>query len=216
VFRRVLRLATSSPTRFVIAVTASNRALLGASFATFVLLASDEYGLGPDGYLLALAVTGVGSFAGAALAPRSHDRIGPAGVVAVAFVVPATVLSLAGSLDRRLVLEIALCLSFCAFQILRVVADATVQASIADDTRGRVFSTYDVSYNLSYFAGAAAAIALGTAGRPGAWFAAIGLAYAVLTLVLWTTRRSFDPHRRFQPGTPTDDRTIAVTARRAT
>lgn len=205
VVQRVMRLATSSPTRFVIAVTASNRALLGASFATFVLMASDEYDLGPNGYLLALAVTGAGSFIGAAVAPRSHDRIGTAGVVATAFVVPAAVLSLAGSLDRRLVLELALCLSFCAFQILRVVADATVQASIADDTRGRVFSTYDVSYNLSYFGGAAAAIALGAAGRADAWFSTIGLAYAALTFVLWTTRRSFHPRGRLGDGPPVHD-----------
>lgn len=196
VVQRVVRLATSSPTRFVIAVTASNRALLGASFATFVLMADEEYDLGPDGYLLALAVTGAGSFAGAALAPRSHDRIGTAGVVAAAFVVPATLLSVAGSLDRRPALELALCLSFCSFQILRVVADATVQASIADDTRGRVFSTYDLSYNLSYFGGAAAAIALGAAGRTDLWFSSIGLTYAALTLLLWATRRSFHTHRR--------------------
>jgi hypothetical protein len=199
VAQRVARLATSSPTRFVIAVTASNRALLGASFATFVLLASEEYALGPDGYLLALAVTGAGSFVGAALAPRSHDRIGSAGVVAAAFVVPALLLSLAGSIDRRLVLEVALCLSFCSFQILRVVSDATVQASIADDTRGRVFSTYDVSYNLSYFAGAAAAIAFGAAGRTDEWFRSIGIAYGVLIAAMWLARRSFHPHRSGEP-----------------
>ncbi|MFP5487989.1 MAG: hypothetical protein ACLGHQ_06750, partial [Acidimicrobiia bacterium] len=61
VARRIAELVTSSPTRFVIAVTTSCRALLGAAFATFVLLASDEYGFGPDGYLFALAVTGAGS-----------------------------------------------------------------------------------------------------------------------------------------------------------
>ena len=193
--RRIGLLIVSSPTRFVVAVTTSVRFLLGASFATFVLLAS-EAGLGPDGYLLALAVTGAGSFVGATLAPRAHRRLGAAGVVACSYLVPATSLSTAGLLDRRVVLEIAVFGSFLAFQLVRVVADATVQSSIADETRGRVFAVYDVAYNLSYFAGAAVAILLGAAGDPDRTFTTIGVAAGVTLTVLASTRRSLRPDRR--------------------
>lgn len=193
--RRVLDLVTSSPTRFVILVISSGRFLLGASFATFVLLASDS-GLGPDGYLLALGVTGAGSFVGAALAPRAHRLVGSAGVVAVSYVIPACALSIAGLLDRRVVLELALFGSFLAFQLVRVVADATVQSSIADDTRGRVFAIYDVGYNLSYFAGAATAVTFGAAARPAWSFTTIGATAATACVVLLATRGSLRPDRR--------------------
>lgn len=216
VLRRVAGLVGSSPTRFVIAITATNRALLGASFATFVIVASDEYDLGPDGYLLALAITGVGSFSGAVVAPRCHELLGSAGVVAAAFAIPAALLSLAGWLDRRFVLEPALAASFLAFQVLRVVADATVQASIADDTRGRVFATYDVSYNLSYFAGAAAAVSWGAVDRSDRWFTFVGIVYGTVTAAIWLGRRSFHPVRAANTAVAVPGRHATTGVRRAT
>lgn len=195
VSRGVTRLVTTSPTRFVVIVTTSLRALLGASFATFVVLAADGRA-GTDGYLLAVAVTGTGSFAGAFLASRVHRRLGAARVVASAFIVPAITLSTAGLIGRRVVLECALFGSFLAFQLVRVVADATVQANIVDASRGRVFAIYDVGYNLAYFAGAATAIAFGSAARPDRWFVGLGTVAGLLLLALVITRRSLHPEHR--------------------
>lgn len=195
VTRRVIHLVTTSPTRFVVIVTASLRALLGGSFATFVTLAGNGRS-GTDGYLLAVAVTGTGSFAGACLASRAHQRLGAATVVAGAYVVPALALGTAGVVGRRVVLECALFGSFLAFQLVRVVADATVQANIDDESRGRVFAIYDVGYNVAYFAGAATAIAFGAAERPDHWFLGLGLTAGVLLITLATVRRSLHPEHR--------------------
>ena len=189
VARRVVCLLTSSPTRFAIAVTSGHRALLGALFATFVILVSNDYGFGASGYVAAIVVTGTGSFVGTLTAPSWIGRFGLRGTVFVAFVVPAVVLPVGAAVGTRLVVAGSLTLAFFLFQNLRVLADAIVQSNIADDARARVFSIYDAAYNLTYFGGAAAAIALDTSehGRPA--IAVVGGCYAVTVVALVASRR---------------------------
>lgn len=191
VTHRVLRLVASSPTRRAVATTSTHRCLLGATFVTFVLLAARD--VATDAYVLALAVTGVGTFLGTITAPLAWRRLGGRAVDVLSFGLPAIALVTATRADWLPAAGLAVWLSFMAFQNLRVGTDATVQAAIAGDTRARVFSIYDAAYNLSYLAGAALAIALGASEAPHAALAAIGGIYAVAAALTASTLRHRQP-----------------------
>lgn len=182
-FERVAALVAGPPTRRAIVLTSSSRALLGAVFASAVLAAANEFDFAERGYLVVVAVTGVGSFVGTLTAPTVAARTGRLLAVG-AFAVPAGALFTAVALHAPLVWAVAVASSFWAFQNLRVTTDAVVQGAIADGARARVFSVYDAAYNLSYFGGAAAALVLGLADRSRPTFAAIGLCFAVAAAVV--------------------------------
>lgn len=180
---RFARLLVSPAARLAIVMTSTHRVLLGATFATFVLIAANEYGLGARGYVVAAGVTGFGSMLGTFTAPRWSAALGTARLALLAFGAPAALLATTAVLRAEAYMIVALAAAFFLFQNLRVVADAMVQAAIVDDVRARVFSVYDALYNLSYFAGAALAVSLTDHSRPGllAW---VGVAYGVLAVVL--------------------------------
>ena len=178
-FARVASLVSSPPTRRAILLTSSSRALLGATFASAVLAAANEFDLAERGYLVVVAVTGVGSFLGTLTAPTVAERSGVRLLAFGAFAMPAAALFVAVALHAPLVWAVAVASSFWAFQNLRVSTDAVVQGAITDDARARVFSVYDAAYNLSYFGGAAAALVFGLADHSRPTFAAIGGCFAV-------------------------------------
>jgi predicted MFS family arabinose efflux permease len=71
-----------------------------------------------------------------------------------------------------------------AFQNLRVVSDASVQSTIADDSVGRVFSAYDVIYNLAFVGGAFAGVGVHAGASPEAIFLSLVTGYALGALAL--------------------------------
>ncbi len=176
---RVAALVAGPPTRRAILLTSSSRALLGATFASAVLAAANEFDFAERGYLVVVAVTGVGSFLGTLTAPAVAERSGMRLLAFGAFAMPAAALFVAVALHAPLVWAVAVASSFWAFQNLRVTTDAVVQAAITDAARARVFSVYDAAYNLSYFGGAAAALVFGLADRSRPTFAAIAVCFAV-------------------------------------
>ena len=192
--RRIVDGATSRAIRGAIGVTATHRALLGATFVSLVMLAGEH--LGPaKAYGATLAITGFGTFVGASTAPDWCDRIGVRRAVVVAFALPAVAAPLAATWGRPIPIVLAVAATFLVFQHVRVLADATVQADVRDDVRGRVFSIYDASYNVSYLGGAATAIVLGVAGAPHLALITIGAAYAIGAAAL-ALRLPIDPTAR--------------------
>lgn len=184
VARRLGRLITSAPTRVAIVLTSLHRALLGALFVTFVLMAASEFGMQADAYVFALVVSGIGSFAGTMTAPAAARMLRPHLLAAAAFAVPGLVLVGVSATRWPPLVPVAVCASFFVFQNLRVGTDATVQMHIADDARARVFSVYDAAYNMSYFGGAAAAVALDAASATMTAYLAIGSADLAIGLAL--------------------------------
>lgn len=174
----VARVLTGDVSRWAIAVTAGNRALLGALFATTVVAISNALDDGATGYVLTAGVTGIASFAGTCASPHVAHRTSPRVLVVAAFGIPAGVVGAAAFSAELAVTVPAVASCFFVFQIIRVVADSTVQACIPDATRGRVFAAYDVAYNLSYFGGAAVALMLDQTAEPRTVLAVVGLAYA--------------------------------------
>ncbi|WP_445280117.1 MFS transporter [Streptomyces sp. DSM 118148] len=132
---------------------------------------------------LGLAVSGAGFFAAAVVTPWTVGRIGPGRWIAVC----------AGTAT---VLEPALGLPFATGPLLaaafvlglitqgaKIATDTVVQSSVEDAFRGRIFSLYDVLFNIA-FVGAAgvAALMLPSDGRSALLVVLVALVYGAVAL----------------------------------
>ncbi len=133
-----------------LATVALHRFLLGAGFVLLVLVADSGFHLRIAGYGLALAVTGVAAFAGSLAAPACARRWAPTALLPVAFLPPAAALYAGGIAPGLLVLVAGLGVTALSFQLLKVLVDALVGGASSDVVRGRVFSVYDVLYNVAF------------------------------------------------------------------
>ena len=129
---------------------ALHRFLLGAGFVLLVLVADDWFDLQISGYALALAVTGIAAFSGSLAAPACSRRWAATALLPVAFLPPAAALYAAGIAPTLLVLVAGIGVTALSFQLLKVLVDALVGGASSDVVRGRVFSVYDVLYNVSF------------------------------------------------------------------
>ena len=154
VARRLFDLATTAPTRGAILAAVTQRFFYGAAFSTFILVADDRYDLDASGYAAAIATTATGAFVGTLTAPLIARRFGDRTVVAAAFSLGAGATLAAWLQPHSGVVILAMIVVSYALQVVRLVADATVQREIDDDALGRVFAGYDAAYNLAFVAGA--------------------------------------------------------------
>ena len=87
-----------------------------------------------------------------------------------------------------------------AAQGSKICVDTIVQESIDDAYRGRVFSFYDVLFNVSFVSAAAfGALALPADGNSPAVFAVVAVGYAVTALVYGRASRRPAPSRSPEP-----------------
>jgi apolipoprotein N-acyltransferase len=127
-----------------------HRLLLGAGFVLLVLVADSRFHLRIAGYGLALAVTGLASFAGTVAAPLCARRWAARAVLPVSFLPPAAAAYTAGVAPNLVTLVAGLAVTAFSFQVLKVLVDAMVGGATPDAVRGRVFSLYDVLYNVAF------------------------------------------------------------------
>ncbi|HSE09864.1 MAG TPA: apolipoprotein N-acyltransferase [Nocardioidaceae bacterium] len=127
-----------------------HRLLLGAGFVILVLIADTEFGLGISGYALALGVTGVAAFIGSVTAPVLARRWPATTLLPVAFLPPAAAVYVGGLAPNLAVLVAGIGFTAFSFQLLKVLVDALVGRASPDEVRGRVFSVYDVLYNVAF------------------------------------------------------------------
>jgi MFS family permease len=127
---------------------------------------------------------GVGVLAGIATVGWLEDRLAKERIVAVAFVVGAAALLFSAVFLRGWTILVASFVVGLAFAWKKIPVDTTVQASLPDGYRGRVFSVYDVVYNVARLVAAALVIpmvpALGTRGT----VAAVGVLFILWAPVL--------------------------------
>ncbi|MEV0121716.1 MFS transporter [Streptomyces sp. NPDC050703] len=130
---------------------------------------------------LALGVSGAGFFVAAVVTPAAAGRFGAGGWIVVC----------AGS---AAVLEPALALSFAPVPLLiaafalglttqgaKIATDTVVQSAVDDGFRGRVFSLYDVLFNVAFVGAAAvAALVLPPDGRSIPLVLGVALLYAAV------------------------------------
>lgn len=135
----------------------------GALTVMVLMLCRYAWTSGSDGGLallgLAVGVSGAGFFVAAVVTPWAAGRLGPGRWIAVcagaaAVLVPALFLPFAPTptLVAALVLGVTT-------QGAKIATDTIVQSSVEDGFRGRIFSVYDVLFNVA-FVGAAAVAAL--------------------------------------------------------
>ncbi|MEU6160879.1 MFS transporter [Streptomyces sp. NPDC047130] len=134
---------------------------------------------------VAVAVSGAGFFAAAVITPSSAGRLGPvrwmtfcaacATVLAPALVLPFAPTS---------VMAAAFVLGLVT-QGAKISTDTVVQSSVEDRFRGRVFSLYDVLFNVAFVSAAGvAALMLPHDGRSPALVLTVAALYGVTTLAL--------------------------------
>lgn len=156
-----------------------------------LLLMLCRYALAPDPKRglallgLALGVSGAGFFAAAVVTPWAASRLGPGRWIVVCAAAAA-------------VLEPSLGLPFAAGPMLvaafvlglitqgaKISTDTIVQATVDDAFRGRIFSVYDVLFNVAFVGAAAvAALMLPPDGRSAALVIMVAAIYAAVALTM--------------------------------
>ncbi|WP_335932313.1 MFS transporter [Streptomyces sp. PTD5-9] len=150
---------------------------------------SDSEGLALLG--LAVGVSGAGFFAAAVLTPWAVGRLGRFHWMAVCAAAAA-------------VLEPALALWFAPVPMLvaafvlglvtqgsKIATDTVVQTSVDDDFRGRVFSLYDVLFNVAFVAAAGvSALLLPADGRSAPVVIGVAVLYGVVAALLLRWNRA--------------------------
>lgn len=161
----------------------------GALTVTVLMLCRYAWSPDPDRGLavlgLAVGISGAGFFVAALITPSAAGRLGPLRWIVVCAAAAA-------------VLEPALGLSFAEVPVLvlafvlglvtqgaKIATDTVVQASVDDAYRGRIFSLYDVLFNVA-FVGAAgvAALMLPPDGRSIALVITIAVIYAAVAAAM--------------------------------
>ncbi|MGW5673841.1 MFS transporter [Streptomyces sp. NPDC003860] len=188
-------------TRALTAITLM-RFCYGALTVTVLMLcryawyADEQDGLALLG--VAVAVSGAGFFTAAVLTPWAIGRLGRYGWMitcagSAAVLVPA--LGLAFEPGPILVAAFVLGL---VTQGTKITADTVVQTSVDDAYRGRVFSLYDVLFNVAFVGAAAvAAVMLPPDGRSVELVVLVALIYAATALLLkhWSRSTGRTPER---------------------
>ncbi|MET7413907.1 MFS transporter [Streptomyces rubiginosohelvolus] len=144
---------------------------------------------------LAVAVSGAGFFIAAVLTPWAVGRLGRYGWIvgcagAAAVLVPALGLSFA-----PVPMLIAAFVLGVVTQGSKIATDTVVQTSVDDSFRGRVFSLYDVLFNVAFVSAAGvAALMLPPDGRSVIVLAVVSVLYAVVAVTMFRWRRT-DAHQ---------------------
>lgn len=140
---------------------------------------------------VAVAVSGLGFFAAALLTPWGAGRFGRLGYMA-ACSGAASVLTLALGLPFKSapMLVAAFFIGF-ATQSAKICTDTVVQSEVEDGFRGRVFSLYDMLYNVAFVGAAAvAAVMLPPDGRSVQLLVLVAALYAVIAYAVHRSRRT--------------------------
>ena len=144
---------------------------------------SDSEGLALLG--LAVGVSGTGFFAAAVLTPWAVGRLGRFRWMAVCAAAAAVLEPALGLWFTPTPMLIAAFVLGLATQGAKIATDTEVQTSVDDDFRGRVFSLYDVLFNVAFVAAAGvSAVVLPPDGRSAPVVIGVAALYAVVASLL--------------------------------
>ena len=182
-----------------LAAIGAHRFFYGISTISAILLfrsyfhepADVSAGLG--GLAAVFAASGAGFFLAAVVTPEVTRRIRPQAWIVWCFGLAAvTEVVLVVVLTEWLMFVGAFVLGVAA-QGSKICVDTLVQTSVDDAFRGRVFSFYDVLFNIAFVAAAAfGAVTLPADGNSPAVYAVIALGWAVTALVYARATRALD------------------------
>lgn len=168
-----------------------HRFLYGLWLLMTLLLYRNLFPSGFEGIAVITAVSGGGYFVGALITPRAALWFGKDLWIAILLGVAAFSLLAFATPFRQTPYIIGGFLLGVASQGIKVCVDTIVQETILDEFRGRVFSAYDMLFNITFVAaGGVATLALPPTGRS---YAVLGFAittYALAAAAYYLLTRS--------------------------
>lgn len=178
----------------------AHRALLGAGFLVLVLVADHRFGLEISGYGIALAATGVAAFLGTLTAPMLARCFEPGSLLPMSFATAGLVTLAIGLVHRPNLglLVSGVAVAAFAFQVLKLLVDALLQRASPDRVRGRVFSVYDVLYNVAFVAAGLVLVPLWRPEREGLLLRWLAAGFAVCGAAVARSMRAW-PFARASP-----------------
>ncbi|MFB7586587.1 MFS transporter [Streptomyces sp. NPDC056169] len=182
-------LAERRPAARALTAVALMRFCYGALLVTVLMLsryawsATESEGLGLLG--IAVAASGAGFFAAAVLSPWAVGRLGPFGWMTLCAGLAAVLVPTLGLFFDPAPFLVAAFVLGLITQGAKIATDTVVQTTVDDAYRGRIFSLYDVLFNVA-FVGAAgvAALVLPPDGRSPLLVVLVALVYAAIALAL--------------------------------
>jgi MFS family permease len=170
----------------------SHRFFYGISTVATILLyrsyfhAPDNPEAGFSGLAVAVLVSGAGFVTAALVTPLATSRLSLQAWVTSLLVLAAVVQVLPGAFYTEPTLLVSAFALGVTSQGVKISVDTLVQEWVDDAFRGRVFSFYDVIFNVSFVAAAVVgALILPIDGKSYAALGLIAVGYAVTALVYW-------------------------------
>ena len=174
-----------------LATIGAQRFFFGVSTVMLILLyrnyfnPSSEVDAAFNGLALAILVSGAGFISAAFLTPFATERVTLRAWILMLLGTAAFTQLVPGAFFTEPALLVSSFFLGVASQGIKICVDTLVQAGVDDAFRGRIFSLYDVIFNVAFVAAAAvAAVVLPDTGRSYWVVAAISLGY-VATAVLY-------------------------------
>jgi MFS family permease len=138
---------------------------------------------GLAGLSIAVLVTGVGFLTAALLTPSVSRRLGKRRWIVMLLAIAAFVQIVPGAFYTVPTLLVAAYVLGIVAQGIKICVDTIVQESVDDAFRGRVFSIYDVIFNVSFVAAAAVAgLVVPLSGKSYPVVFAVAIGYAITCL----------------------------------
>ncbi|MGW2909759.1 MFS transporter [Streptomyces asoensis] len=134
---------------------------------------------------VAVGVSGVGFFVAAVITPAAAGRLGPGRWIVVCSAAAAVlVLALMLPFEQTTTFAAAFVLGLVT-QGAKIATDTVVQSSVQDGFRGRIFSLYDVAFNVAFVGAAAvAALMLPPDGRSSALVVTVAVIYGAVAAAM--------------------------------
>ena len=177
-------------------VIAAHRFFYGLSTVATILLYRnyfndpDDVDAGLAGLSIAVLVSGVGFLVAALITPAATSYLSPRGWILVLLGLAAASEVFPGALYTERSLLVAAFVLGLSAQGVKICVDTLVQTHADDAFRGRVFSVYDVVFNVVFVAAAAVgAVVIPPDGKSYAVLAAIALGYAATAVLYFTATR---------------------------
>ncbi|MFF7641696.1 MFS transporter [Streptomyces canus] len=161
----------------------------GALLVTVLMLCRYALTSEPDDGLallgLALGISGAGFFAAAVITPWVTGKLGPKRWIVVCAAAAAVLEPVLGLPFTTAPMLIAAFVLGLITQGAKIATDTIVQSSVDDGFRGRIFSVYDVLFNVAFVGAAAvAALILPPDGRSALLVVGVAVLYAVIAVAM--------------------------------
>ncbi|MFF0079750.1 MFS transporter [Streptomyces canus] len=139
---------------------------------------------------LALGISGAGFFVAAVITPWTAGKLGPERWIAVCAAAAAALEPALGLPFTTAPILIAAFVLGLITQGAKIATDTIVQSSVDDGFRGRIFSVYDVLFNIAFVGAAAvAALILPPDGRSATLVVTVAALYAAVAVAMTKERR---------------------------